>query len=634
MASIEITRTELVWPGKYDEDGNRVVPERVNLPFQVIETINESRASREAEKRPSQTTLFDVWAGDTGETFEDGWRNKLIWGDNLLVMSSLLEQFAGKIDLIYIDPPFATGGDFSITTNIGESGDEVSRAQSIIEEKAYRDTWGRGLDSYLSMLVPRLALIRELLSDKGSLFLHLGVQVNHYLRVALEEVFGSSNVVDEIIWSYGTPSGGRAAGNKIIKAHEYILYAVKNYGSHTYNKEYLSYSEKYIEERFNQVDEEGRRYQPRKRRRADGTVFYDRQYLDEASGVPLSTVWADIPQTYSLHLVKRAIEETGFPTQKPEALLRRVIGAASQPGDLVADFFVGSGTTAAVAEMLGRRWIAADLGRFAIHTTRKRLMGIDGCKPFDVLNLGKYERQYWQRASFGDRDAQERVVFEYLAFILRLYGASPIPGAQHLHGTKGGAVVHIGAVDAPVTIAEVEASLDEAAATGQSELHVLGWEWEMGLNDLVNQLAQQRRVRLKLLAIPREVMEAQAVDRGDIRFFELAHLDAALETRPKCALSVRLTDFAMSDADAIPEDVRDKITKWSDYVDYWAIDWDFRNDTFMNGWVAYRTRRDRKLPLESDRHTYAEPGSYRVAVKVVDIFGNDTTQVFPVEVGE
>jgi hypothetical protein len=322
----------------------------------------------------------------------------------------------------------------------------------------------------------------------------------------------------------------------------------------------------------------------------------------------------------------------GYDTQKPEALLQRIIEASSNPGDLVADFFVGSGTTAAVAEKLGRRWIAADLGRYAIHTTRKRLMGIEGCKPFDVFNLGKYERQYWQRASFGDRDTQERVVFEYLAFILRLYGATPISGTQSLHGKKGGAVVHIGAVDAPVTIAEVEASLEEAAATGQSELHVLGWEWEMGLNDLVNQLAQQRHIRLKLLAIPREVMEAQAVDRGDIRFFELAYLDAALETAPKCGLSVRLTDFAMSDADAIPQDVRDKITKWSDYVDYWAIDWDFRNDSFMNGWVAYRTRRDRKLPLESDRHTYAASGSYHVAVKVVDIFGNDTTQVFPVEV--
>lgn len=616
-----------MWPGKYDDRGQRVTPPRVSLPFQTIETINESRATREASKRPEQTTLFDVWTGDEGETFEEGWRNKLIWGNNVLVMSSLLEKFAGKIDLIYIDPPFATGSDFSITAEIGESGDEVSKAQSILEEKAYRDTWGRGLESYLTMLVPRLELIRDLLSESGSLFLHLGVQVNHYLRVALEEVFGRSNVIDEIIWSYGTPSGGRAAGNKIIKAHEYILCAVKNYGSHVYNKEHLPYSDKYIEERFTFVDEEGRRY--RERGRGGGVV--ERQYLDTSKGVPLSTVWSDVKQTYAMHLLKRAEEETGFPTQKPEALLARVINIASNPGDLVADFFVGSGTTAAVAEKLGRRWIACDLGRFAIHTARKRLMGIEGCKPFEVLNLGKYERQFWQSASFGARDA-DRVLFEYIAFLLRLYGAEALPGLQHIHGKRGGAVVHVGGVDAPVTISEVTDALDECVAAGQRELHVLGWEWEMGLNDLVDQLAQERRVRLKLLAIPREVMEAQAVDQGDIRFFELAHLECALEPGPDCSLTVELTNFAMSDADAIDDDLRAKITRWSDFVDYWAIDFDFQNDTFMNGWVAYRTRKDRRLTLRSDSHRYPEAGTYRVAIKVVDIFGNDTTKVFPVEV--
>src|SRR5439155_1778927 len=164
MAKIEITRTELVWPGKYNEDGTRKEVPRVNLPFQVIETINESRATREAEKQ-RQPTLFDIWEGKEGDTFEDGWKNKLIWGDNLLVMGSLLEKFAGKIDLIYIDPPFATGADFSFMTEIGESGDEVSKEQSMIEEKAYRDTWGRGIDSYIEMIVPRLSLMRDLLSS-------------------------------------------------------------------------------------------------------------------------------------------------------------------------------------------------------------------------------------------------------------------------------------------------------------------------------------------------------------------------------------------------------------------------------------------------------------------------------------
>src|SRR5438067_11134269 len=136
MAKIEITKTELVWPGKYNEDGTRKEVPRVNLPFQVIETVNESRATREVEKTRLQGGLFDIYQGKERDTFEAGWKNKLIWGDNLLVMGSLLEKFAGKIDLIYIDPPFATGADFSFTTEIGDSGDEVTKEQSIIEEKA------------------------------------------------------------------------------------------------------------------------------------------------------------------------------------------------------------------------------------------------------------------------------------------------------------------------------------------------------------------------------------------------------------------------------------------------------------------------------------------------------------------
>ncbi len=631
MAKIDITRTELVWPGKYNEDGTLKEVPRVSLPFQVIETVNESRATREAKKGGVQGTLFDVYEGREGDTFEAGWRNKLIWGDNLLVMGSLLEKFAGKIDLIYIDPPFATGADFSFTAPIGEAGEEVDKAQSIIEEKAYRDTWGRGIDTYLEMLVPRLRLMRDLLSENGSLFIHLGVQVNHFIRVALEDVFGAGNVVDEIIWSYGTPSGGRAAGNKIIKAHEYILYAVRSYGSHIYNKEFLGYSEKYIEERFSFTDEQGRRY--RVRTRGGGKV--ERQYLDESKGVPLSTVWSDIKQTYAMHLVKRAAEETGFQTQKPEALLERVISIASNPGDLVADFFCGSGTTLAVAEKLGRRWIGCDLGRWAIHVTRKRLLGIENCKPFEVLNLGKYERQYWQGVTFGearDKPLAEQALYEYLAFILKLYGAQPVAGMAHLHGKKGKAMVHIGAVDAPVTIAEIDAAVDECAKLKQGELHVLGWEWEMGLYDLMVEAAKKKGVKLLLLQIPREVMEQQAAAKGDVRFFELAYLEAEIKQPKKLTAQVALKDFVIPNTELIPEEVRSKVKRWSDYIDYWAVDWDFQSDTFMQGWVAYRTRKERKLPLSSDAHTYEKPGKYRILVKVIDVFGNDTSQAFDVEV--
>lgn len=356
-------------------------------------------------------------------------------------------------------------------------------------------------------------------------------------------------------------------------------------------------------------------------------------------GIPLQDLWLDIPAVQS-----QARERVGYDTQKPEALLERIVELASDPGDLVADFFCGSGTTMAVAEKLGRRWIGTDLGRWDIHVSRKRLLDIPDCKPFEVLNLGRYERQFWQGATFNGGRGQitEQTIYEYLAFVLKLYGAQPISGMERLHGKKGSALVHVGAVDAPVTVSEVSNALKECADVGQKELHILGWEWEMGLagpnnevrkGGLMQEEARRRGVKLILKQIPREVMEEQAVDRGDVRFFELAYLEAQMQQNGDSKAHVTLKDFVIPNTDLIPSEVREKISKWSDYIDYWAVDWDFRNDSFMQGWVAYRTRKDRSLPLTSDVHTYEEPGTYRVAVKVIDVFGNDTTQAYEVEVG-
>lgn len=346
-------------------------------------------------------------------------------------------------------------------------------------------------------------------------------------------------------------------------------------------------------------------------------------------GLPVQDTWIDF---YGIS--SQSNERLGFETQKPEALLERVIKASSNEGDLIADFFCGSGTTLAVAEKLGRRWIGCDLGRFAIHTTRKRLMDIYDCKPFEVLNLGKYERQVWQGLSFGKskgKDAQQMLIFEYLTFILKLYGAEPLAGMEHLHGKKGNAVVHVGAVDAPVTIDEVLQCLDECQAAKQKGLHVLGWEWEMGLNGLMTEEAQARGIKLVMLHIPREVMEPQAVEKGDIRFFELAYLEADVKVEDR-QVTVELTDFVIPNTELIPQEVREKVRKWSDYVDYWAVDWNFGNDTFMNQWTSYRTRRDRTLKLKTEPHTYEQPGTYNILVKVIDIFGIDTSQLFTVEV--
>ena len=611
MSKIDITRTELVWPGKYDEEGNLVPPRRVSLPFQVIERVSETRATRqqrEAEKKGHVATLFDYWQEEKEQTTDqnDGWRNKLIWGDNQYVMGSLLEKFAGKIDLIYIDPPFATGADFSVRTDIGD--EEIIKEQTIIEEKAYRDTWGNGLDSYLNMLSSRLWIMRELLSDHGSIFIHLDWHVNSLVRLLLDEIFGRDNQINELIWHYRRWTG---SAKNFLNMHDTIYYYSKS-SNYIFNEQWIPYTERSLERKKNYHT------------RIKGDDVYE-THIDER-GVKANDVW-EISVINS-----QALERTGYATQKPEALLDLIIKSATNENSLVADFFCGSGTTLSVAEKLGRRWIGCDLGRYAIHTSRKRLMEISNCRPFEILNLGRYERQVWQGVTFdGQKQAQQMLVFEYLKFILELYGAQPLAGTQVLHGKQGSAVVHVGAVDAPVTIDEVLACLDECKQMGQKVLHILGWEWEMGLANLMVDEAKSQGIKLLMLTIPREVMEQQAVQKGDIHFYELAYLETNIQVKG-CQATVSLTDFVIPNDELIPPEVRQKIKKWSDYVDYWAIDWDFQNDAFVNGWTSYRTRKDRTLQLNSEVHEYPAAGKYRIVVKVIDIFGNDTSQVFEVEV--
>ena len=680
MAKIDVTRTELVWPGKYNEDGTVKEVPRVNLPFQVIETVNESRATREAKRFDLQTSLFEFYKGREGDTFEEGWKNKLIWGDNLLVMGSLLTEFAGKIDVIYIDPPFATGVDFSLTAQIGESGESVFKEQSVIEEKAYRDTWGYGIESYITMIQQRLILMRNLLSAGGSIYVHCDWRVNSFIRLLMDEVFGSDNFVNEISWKrYAAHSLSESGYDAITDT---IFFYTRSSSAVNFNIQYGSLTQEEVSRRFPHIEEEtGRRYQHAalekssnvssrgEPRNIQGKTVVSRIgwiwtqetidqrlknnpylihwtgngrprykiYADEYVGYPLGDLWTDVN-----YLSAGDNQRLGYPTQKPEALLERIVKTSSNPGDLVADFFCGSGTTLAVAEKLGRRWIGCDLGRWGIHVTRKRLLDIDECKPFDVLNLGKYERQYWQGVSFEkspNRLISERAIFEYIAFILKLYGAQPVAGLEHLHGKKGKAMVHIGAVDAPVTIDEIVLALNECVNLKQAELHVLGWEWEMGLagpntvhgGGLMHGEARSLGVKLVLLQIPREVMEEQAVDRDDVRFFELAYLEAMVHKPKQLTLQVTLKDFVIPNSELIPDEIRQKVTKWSDYIDYWAVDWDFRNDTFMQGWVAYRTRKDRSLALCTNSYCYEKPGNYRVLVKVIDIFGNDTSQAIDIE---
>lgn len=651
---------ELIWDGKY-VDGKRQAPVRVALPFQTIETVNESAADR-------QRTLDLFAAGRQTE-----WRNRLIWGDKKYVLPSLLPEFAGKINLIYIDPPFDTGADFSFSARIPDHpesdalGTSFVKEPSIIEQKAYRDTWGRGLDSYVEWFYETVVLLHELLSDSGSIYVHLDYHVAHYAKIVLDEVFGIDNFQNQIVWKRQTAHSDAQRYNPI---HDTIFYYTKS-DLAPFTHIHTAYEETYIKSHYPYTDEQGKRYglwdmsspHPRpkmmytwkgypsppngwryekptmERLEREGRIHYPagggkprlKRFLEEMKGVPLQDIWTDLNPINS-----QAKESTGYDTQKPEVLLDRILRASSSEGDIVLDCFMGSGTTAAVAEKLGRRWIVCDLGRFAVHTARKRLLSVSGVRPFAVQNLGKYERQVWQSAEFhtegdGTLGQQRQKEAAYRKFILDLYHATPISGHTWLHGIKAGRMVHVGAVDAPVTIADVKAIARETwkAAKEKAAAEILGWEFAFELNETARQVAAESRVDVAFKRIPREVLEKKAVEQGDVKFFELG----ALFVEPKQKgreLTLKLTDFVIP-TDDVPEEARKAIKHWSQMIDYWAVDWDYRDDTFHNQWQSYRTRQDSDLEL-SARYEYPEPGTYKVEVKVIDILGNDTTKTLEVKV--
>jgi hypothetical protein len=319
----------------------------------------------------------------------------------------------------------------------------------------------------------------------------------------------------------------------------------------------------------------------------------------------------------------------------------RIISASSKEDDLVLDCFAGSGTTPAVAERLGRRWIACDLGRFSVHTTRKRLLSIPRVKPFTVQNLGKYERQAWQAAEFAsggadNLDQQRLRDAAYRKFILDLYHATPVSGHSWPHGVKASRMVHVGAVDAPVTLSDIRAVAREVWKASNSSgegrkaaADILGWEFAFELNETARQIAAESRVDVVFKKIPREVLEKKAVEQGDIRFFELGALSVKHQSKKK-ELSIELTNFIIP-IDDVPEEARQAIQHWSQMIDYWAVDWDFKDDTFHNQWQSFRTRQDQKLELTA-KYEYAEPGDYKVMVKVIDFLGNDTTKTLDIKV--
>lgn len=717
-----VPEVELVWAGKTSEVTNVV------LPFQSIEQIDEPR--KDFGKQSGALSLMSMINPNSGRQ-QSGWSNKLIWGDNKLVLSSLKNgpmreeiEKAGGLKLVYIDPPFDVGADFSFDVNVGE--ESVTKEPSIIEELAYRDTWGRGKDSYVSMVFERLKLLKELLATDGSIYVHVGPNVSHLVRSIMDELFGSNRYQNEIIWRRAFAHSDSARYGVIHDAilfytnsDKWIWNPVRQAPDKDYIETFFDCYDKKREERYQRIslsagglsgggytyeykgvktlwrcpietlkkhDEEDRLHWPQKK----GGVPRLKRYESEYEGVLAQDIWSDISKIHN-----QSSELIGYATQKPEALLERIIKASSNEGDLVADFFCGSGTTLAVAEKLGRKWIGCDLGRFAVHTTRKRMIGVQrelkqAGKPyrsFEILNLGKYERQYFvgidPTLPEEQRKAQTLQREEhYLTLILSAYKAERMFQLAPFHGKHGSTVILVGPIDAPVTLAQVNEAIDSCRQNKISKADILGFEFEMGLVPAIQDEARQKGVTLSLKYIPKDVFDRRAIERNQVKFYDVAYVDIMPKTQGK-TIQVHLKDFGVfyrqDDLDSLGESLKDggsKVTidggqvvkiskdksgvvtrevltkKWTDWIDYWAVDFDYEsrkeiitiledgeerevwtgNYIFENEWQSFRTKSERRLELMSGKHDYPQKGKYKVAVKVIDIFGNDTTKVVEVNI--
>lgn len=588
----------------------------------------------------------------------DNWFNRLIYGDNIFVMQALLNgdektglsSMRGAIDLIYIDPPFDSKADYR--TKITLPTGDIEARPAVIDQFAYSDTWKNGTVSYLEMLYPRLMLMRDLLSEKVSIYVHIGVQVNNYVRCIMDEIFGKQNLVDEIVWAYGSPSGGRAAGTKFVKIQEYILHYAKDYSKRVENKVYLPYSEKYINDWFKYVDDDGRRYQRRMRGRdANGNIIWEKQFLDESKGVPCSTVWNDIQQIYADPRAfkgnqKTYSEITNYDTQKPEKLLARIIEHSSNENSIVADFFGGSGTTAAVAEKLGRRWITSDIGKPSVMIMRKRLIDNEA-KPFLYHSIGDYQREAFVATTEFKR------VSDLARVVMNLYGAKPFmdTDAPANYGQMGRTLVIVDSPNKITGAATINNAIKarESFMGGWSKVVVLGWNFSF---DIAEKLQQLNKSQIEVLVIPPDLMDLlkkkdykELVESGRVRFSSLQYLTVKKPivkqsvTEPdKQDITIELDNYVLLSPDVLPLDDKNKELVQKviaenplDLIEYWSIDPDYDGTTFRSVWQDYRENTandgDGLRVTRSVTLTVKHNPHRKICVKAVDVFGFESQTV-------
>ena len=562
-------QVELVWNGKTFQKTNLV------LPFQTIETVDEPREEPREEqpkKSEQQQSLFDL--DERGRQMA-GWTNKLIWGDNKLILSSLKNgpirqeiEKAGGLKLIYIDPPFDVGADFSYPVELGT--DSLTKEPNVLEEIAYRDTWGRGADSFIAMIYERLSLMRDLLADNGSIYVHCDWRVNSYIRLAMDEVFGKENFLNHITWRRQVVRGMKTHAKFMPYSADYMIFYAKNKDLAHWNKidieNFISIEEarkKYKEDSkgfFRTSDRGSYSDESIIRLHKEGRIYVTNNDSLKISKGKVSTELGKgkIAVKYYREIVGNQVKESsiadniwddiqgmgvvsgeylGYPTQKPEALLERIIKASSNEGDLMADFFCGSGTACAVAEKLGRKWIGSDLGKFAIHTSRKRMIHVQremkkagkSYRAFEILNLGKYERQHYIGVNMNLREKdREKQLSEkeknYVSLILQAYSAKPVQSSI-FHGKKAGRMVAIGPVNHPVNRLFAEKVITTCIEQGFSKADILGFEFEMGLFPNIRDEAKRQNINLSLKYIPKDVFDKRAVEKDEVVFADVSYID-------------------------------------------------------------------------------------------------------------
>jgi adenine-specific DNA-methyltransferase len=615
--------------------------------------------------------------------------NRLIWcNDNLVALQTLIaEGYEGKVDLIYIDPPFAAGRDFNLPLmQVEIEGDAVDvKAPGLIEELAFSDTWGRGLDSYLSMMRDRLLLLRRLLASSGALFLQCDYHAGHYLKVLLDGVFGYENFRGELVVKRRITKNLQqqfAAVRALPQGHDVVLWysGSPEVRFQAAQAQLDTRPEGYWHHFWSNADRHTMRYlllgvTPRTgqwkwaRERALKAVENYRLYERKAKGRSLVQYWRDTG--CSLEFIRLSVRgkvenwfppaetriadtiwtdihayenEKLYPTQKHTDLLERLFTMVPKPNALVLDCFAGGGTAAVAAEKLGRRWIICDNSKFAVHISRKRLISMSA-RPFTVENVGFYQRgEAWQDA-WGRRPAA-RV---YRNAILELFGAEPLDensGFVHLHGRKGRAYVHVGPLNRPLTEAQSDAVAQEAAENGIKQVVLLSADYA-AMFDLRG-IEQRHKVKIEWRIIPLAAIEAvrdrlakrragkEPAEPDPIHFF----VPPVIGLRPRVekrkvritltSLEVALSDCLMTQDPKKRAEIAKAITHWTSLVDYWAVDWNYDGRIFRNDWQAFRTKKNRELVTTAENQYTGGKGERTIAVKVTDIFGNDGLRVFKV----